>query len=933
MKLSPPRVSEAVLRPEALRLVAEGARRRLLVVCAPAGYGKSTLVAEASRRLKWPAVWYKLGALDHDPGMLFATLIEAIRSSVPGFAERLHARLTAGEDPPLHELLVAFVVALVEDTRSELFVILDDYHEAADSDELNRALEYCLANLPSNVHFVLLTRYEPAFPLSRFRLAGEVTELSYSSLRFDAQQIRQLFAKRHVALDREQTEHLLVLTEGWPVSVVLAADTLKWLDMSSVGDALTNPRLKRDSYAYLAEQVLAREPHETRQFLKATCCLDTITVDLANEVTGGEASFRQLDHLTRNRVFTFVDADGTSYRYHNLFREFLRHKCVQEDGLESFRAVQVRTAHALRMARSFELATELYLAANCPDDALQCLAEGGEATMDDCRSSTLTSWLDRLPAEAARGNPWARLLEGQIRMRDSHHDSALALFAEAERAFDEARDDWGMYQTLSLTECALYWKGYEKEAAVCCQRALGYANTDEQVVHTLISLGFIMVNACDWPEVDALWARISQIRKPPPHEQARFRCQRVHAALVRGDFRTAMETGNNTLKYLDDHATAAMRTPFLNTLALTEIDCGEYLDARAHLDECLAGCQHYGLAHIGKMAIDTLGLCLLAVGDFEGGIELIQEAADDPAFGDDIYCLPSHFCHLGTAWRRCGELGVAARYFQRALSCPGIESFPSVYLNCIANAEFTLSLIRGQSTRSLERAGANARALGLGFVDLKVQFFSAVLEHDQSQQSDVGERLAAIVPAQHKLGHVSFLSHELALHPDLVVTLLTQDQPDVEDAVIDALARHYQAADLLETAIAVSERVGLKCLGAAKAHCDATTQQRILARARRSKFAAVRRSALQERTRDTVRATGVPGFPELTRREHEVLALIADGKTNPELAGHLCLSPPTVKTHVNHIFSKLGVRDRVGAVIAFRERIEALNAKGDGDLL
>jgi DNA-binding NarL/FixJ family response regulator len=364
-----------------------------------------------------------------------------------------------------------------------------------------------------------------------------------------------------------------------------------------------------------------------------------------------------------------------------------------------------------------------------------------------------------------------------------------------------------------------------------------------------------------------------------------------------------------------------------------EIHCGEYSSAKTHLDECLSGCARYGFAHVAKMTNDTLGVYHLAMGDHELGVGLIAEAANDPAFQEDFFDRPMQLCHLGTAWRRHGELDIAALYYQRALACPGIEDYPTIYLNCVANAEFTLAMIRGRSTRSLERAGDSARALSLGFVDLKIQFFRAMLERNYKQTSDAEKRLAAIVPTQYGLGHVSFLSQELALDGALVASLLTQDQPGVEDAVIDALARHFQAADILEAPMAVSERVGLKCLDAAKAQCNEAAQQRILARARRSKFAAVRRLALQAKSRETARATGVPGFPELTRREHEVLARIADGMTNPELASHLCLSPPTVKTHVNHIFSKLGVRNRVGAVIAFRERIEAQSTQGDGDLL
>ena len=500
-KLSPPRISEAILRPDLLEAAAAASRHKLLLVYAPAGYGKTTLMVEASRLLEWRAGWYKLDVFDHDVTMLIASLTEGIRRHVPEFAETLHARLsnTENPDPPLHELLASFVIALVEDTEGDLFLILDDYHEAADAVDLNRALEYILANLPANVHMVLLTRYEPAFPTRKLSLAGEMTVVDFTALRFSAGQVAALLASRHApALDARQTRILLETTEGWPASIGMAFDALDLVAIESMSAALTNPRLKHDAYSYLAEQVFARESVETKLFLRETCCLESITVDLANQILGISDSYRHLDHLAKNRVLTFASADRSTFRYHNLFRDFLREQCALEDGADSFRDLQVRTANALDDAGGFEEATELYLLANRPDRALETLARGGEATMDSCRFSTLGSWLDRLPADLARVNPWAHLLEGQIYLREGLYDSALELFAEAEAVFAQVDDKWGMYQTLSSAETALFWKNDTAEAIATCKRALGYARNSSQRVHSLLDLGANLIQNCRW---------------------------------------------------------------------------------------------------------------------------------------------------------------------------------------------------------------------------------------------------------------------------------------------------------------------------------------------------------------------------------------------------------------------------------------------------
>jgi len=209
--------------------IQSGAARRLLLVQAPAGYGKTTVIGEAARRLKWRAAWYKLDMLDQDPLVFVASLAESIRRVVPGFGSILADRLADLHDAPLstEELLGILASEINDEVEGPLHIVLDDYHESANSPALNAAADYLLASVPSDVHFVVLTRYEPAFQLSRLRLAEEVAVVDRDALRFSARQAAAFLRRRGMSeRDAASLDYVLGMTEGWPASLVLISNAL-----------------------------------------------------------------------------------------------------------------------------------------------------------------------------------------------------------------------------------------------------------------------------------------------------------------------------------------------------------------------------------------------------------------------------------------------------------------------------------------------------------------------------------------------------------------------------------------------------------------------------------------------------------------------------------------------------------------------------------
>ena len=445
-KIATPDIGRAFIRPEVLAKLAEGAGLRLLTVRAPAGYGKTAVVAEAARRLGWRAVWYRLDVLDHDPAVLVASLVQAIRERVPVFGGILIERFAEAHEVPMSpsEMAALLVSELRDEVDGDLHIVIDDYHQAIASNELNRALDYLLANLPGNVHLVLLTRFQPAVATTRLKLDDQIGEVTFEDLRLDAGQVAEIFAARsHARLTDEQAERLVRLTEGWPASLVLISRALDWTNLGSIEHALVDPRLTSDIFSYLSEEAFRREDAETVAFMLATCCLESMTVELADKVARTDHGQRSLERLVAHNVFTFVDRATGTYRYHQLLRDYLRQWYANEHGSGAFRDLQLHTAAAVEDAGDPETAIELYFAANEPGEALAVVSRSGELVTDNCRFDSLRSWLDRLAPNAESDDPWVLFLAGQLTLREGDPSKALDALTRAEAVVSCARRSVG----------------------------------------------------------------------------------------------------------------------------------------------------------------------------------------------------------------------------------------------------------------------------------------------------------------------------------------------------------------------------------------------------------------------------------------------------------------------------------------------------------
>jgi LuxR family maltose regulon positive regulatory protein len=326
VKLRPPSLpAKRIPRPQLLaRLDDEWeSGRRVTLVSAPAGFGKTTCVVEWLDALKAPRAWLSLEEADDDPGRFFTYFIAALQKIDENIGREIEGILQAGQLPP-EEILVTILGNDILELEERFILVLDDFHAIQDPLIL-RILERLIAGPLEPLHLVLLTREDPSLPLARLRAGGRLTEIRAADLRFDRREAgRMLNEAMGLSLGDAEIGALEERTEGWPVGLHLAALSIKdRSDPSRIIAGLGGGQ--RHILNYLTEEVLNRQSEPTRRFLVQTSILEKLSGDLCDAVTGGKDGAAELERLYRANLFLVpLDEERRWYRYHALFAELLR---------------------------------------------------------------------------------------------------------------------------------------------------------------------------------------------------------------------------------------------------------------------------------------------------------------------------------------------------------------------------------------------------------------------------------------------------------------------------------------------------------------------------------------------------------------------------------------------------------------------------------
>ncbi|WP_205484167.1 LuxR C-terminal-related transcriptional regulator [Arthrobacter sp. Alg241-R88] len=891
----------AVARPRLVDPLLSEARadRKLTLICAPAGFGKTTLLSQWVHRIRAaePEVrvaWLSLDAGDNDPARFLSHLIAGIHGVDANIGSGAKALLDATQAAVAEPVLVALINDLAR-VGTTFIVVLDDYH-AVEAHTVHDAVAFLLDHSPPQLQLAIASRSDPPLPLSRLRARDELTELRAADLRFSAKEAQAFLNEcMGLGLSAEHISALDARTEGWAAGLQLAALSLRGnADVPAFIDAFTGSN--RFILDYLVEEVLQRQPDGVRNFLMNTAILDRLSGPLCDAVTGQGGSSAVLDRLERANLFVVpLDDRRQWYRYHHLFAEVLRARVSHEEP-ELLQSLHRRASEWYQHHGLLEDALKHALAAGDFERAGALLEAVMPAIRKSRQDATLRGWLNALPDHIVRANPVLSVFYAWLMLTSGDLDAVEQRLQDAERGLAEASRDGERTNEL--------------------RRGLKAGSEEFRALPVTIAVyRAALAQAVGDVAGTAAHARRALVLCRPGDHLSRAAAAGFLglAAWARGDLDTAVPTFAEVAPNL--HAAGNIADELASTMVLADlwIARGSLAEARRLLEQALTAADSAGISagpptadlHVGISAVHAeTGVLADAKEHLEAGVAL-GEAASLPENRYRRFVVMARLEYLsGDPDRAIGLLEEAERRYLRGFF-PDVRPIPAMK----ARIWISQGALREASD------WAKARNLTAGDELTYLREFEHLT-------------LARLLIAQHEADPATgSLDDAFDLLDRLLQAAHTAGRGGSVNEILVLKARAYQVQGGVGSA--------LKALEQALKRTAAESHVRLFLDEGAPMIALLRKAAVERicpsyvshllhaaNTGETAPATspGTDAMPvQLSERELQVLRLLDSSLSGPEVARQLFVSLNTLRTHTRHIFEKLQVNNRAEAVRSARE--------------
>ncbi|MGE5463187.1 MAG: hypothetical protein ACM3PS_07525, partial [Syntrophothermus sp.] len=481
-KLMPPRLRPSIIHREDLINRLDGSlHRKLTVLSAPTGFGKTTLASLWMNSRDFDSAWLTLDENDNDPSRFWTYFMSALRTFDPVLGKSTLSVLNAPQLPSTQGLLTPLINDLGQLDGPHVLA-LDDFHSIT-SQDIQDGLSFLIQNLPESLHLVLITRTQPGLPLHLLRARMDLLEINADDLRFNAREAESfLRMSAQTEISPTAVDSLFQKTEGWVAGLQLAALSLQNKDPDQVQEFVQSfSGGNRYISDYLTREVFESQPEAVKDFLLKTCFLKSLTASLCDTTAGLEHSVTLLESLERNHVFLVRLDQGRGqpwYRYNPLFAESIQTLARRRLGPATIQSLFERASGWYEYHGLLEDAVETALAVQLFDRAMTLIEKYLE--IHDLREGrTLSRWLYLIPREIVLQHPGISFTFSQIILySEDRFAPATAVkiepfLAAAEHAWRTEQDVSRLGQLHSFRGNIAWWQGDLQKSFECARQSLG----------------------------------------------------------------------------------------------------------------------------------------------------------------------------------------------------------------------------------------------------------------------------------------------------------------------------------------------------------------------------------------------------------------------------------------------------------------------------